>query len=199
MKTSKRSKTIKTTKAKPSPTPEPGKSALPKVPPKKVEGVDFVASIIAFVGARGNEGSTYWEWWKWFSQKHGKGIEDALMEYRGTCTARWNEAMKVGILVPTMRTRSQRDSDLDWGGKRSKRGARVYILRQGASVLDWVNGDKRTPTKRPGEETVISAFRGLRRAWFEAQTEQARDKLLLKFVKETVAALNANPPEAKVA
>lgn len=160
----------------------------PNHPAIQFTSMDYIVSILAFVGHQGEHGATYWEWWKWFSESFNQGRTDtAAMEYRGTCTARWAEAKldSIRILIPKIdpatgkpAKRSQAESK---PGAKSRRGGVVYVLRDGACITDWIKGDKHKGNEpRDDEKAVIQFYRSLKRSYPSANQRKA-EKLLLKF------------------
>jgi len=161
---------------------------------------DIAASMIGFMQSRGTRGATYHEWFVWYRDTLGAKLDSATaIEYRGTGSARWKELQIVGVFIPTNEHRSQRDAVADSALKMlvPNKPAQVFVLREGATVIDYIKGDKRKRGLKRSESPltadaamVLDAYQSLLKSWMSARTKEQQEKLLLKYMTRVVHALN---------
>ncbi len=152
---------------------------MKKMTTRKFSAQDIAISMITFVGSRGKEGATYYEWWRWFTEKFGDASNPyQAMEYRGTGTARWYELENTKVLLKTSARRQNSEA--------SPRQAAVFILRPGATIIDWSSAGPsvRRGREKSDEQAILAAYRSIQACWPGA-SEAARERLLIKLL-ETV-------------
>jgi hypothetical protein len=147
----------------------------------------IVATMIAYTEKQKGRGTTFWELWSWYEKTFRCG-----MSARGTVTGRWREMIDAGILLPTHMRRSQQDAadvnpEYDSEYELSRRTSQVFVLREGATIADWIARDR--TQSRSDDAIILSAWHKIRGRWPEAGEKQ-REKLLLEVIGTMVEELH---------
>ncbi len=175
--------------------------------PRRPQTNEVVASMIGFTQSRNALGATYHEWWSWYREKQTAVLGPTVTaEYHGTSSARWKELQRVGVLLPTNLRRSQRDAVTDLALKMRvpNKPAQVFVLREGASVMDYINGNKRSSMKdaraqvSADEMAVLQEYRQIKARWLRLSATQ-RENRVVGFMNVVVRNMPMNTEKSSEA